>query len=803
MLRKIFLFFLSILLLLTAGLGGWIFYTQARHDGGLRISGLKQPVKVSRDTAGVVHIQAQSVRDAAFALGFSHAQDRSWQLEFNRRLMHGELSEILGEVTLPTDKLMRTLGIRRAAQRQWDNLPAEVRELLQAYSEGITAFHTHRPQGLPPEFMILGTPPGGKSGVAWDPVDSVGWTIMMALDLGGNWGNEFARLAAARVLTTEQLWQLYPPYKGEPPASSVDLAKLYRDLGVYKQGTAQDSGLKTSLSLPIVGEPGFNEGRGSNNWVVAGSHTQSGKPLLANDPHLGLSAPAIWYFAHLQAPGLNVIGATLPGLPFVILGHNTRVAWGFTNTGPDVQDLYLEQIDPNNARRYKTPTGWETFETRVERIAVKDKAAVDHMVRSTRHGPVLSDAQASHGEVIDLSRFVLALRWTALDADNLSLISGLRAPQARNVDELIKAYADNHSPMQNIVMADIEGKIAYKAAGRVPLRGAANDIRGVAPAPGWDARYDWGGWIPYDQTPKDDGQKGWIATANQRITPAGYPHFMGQDWATPHRYERIEQVLNATPHHDITSMQALQTDVVSLSTLDLLPVLRATRSNHPLATAALKQLEGFDGAMRADLAAPLIFAVWADELTRGLIEPKLGEDTFKAQYSKRNFRVLLEQVMHRSQDWWCAPQSCAQQSTAALDRALNRIVALQGKEPAYWRWGRDHVALSSHRPLGQVPILSEWFNVKIESDGDPFTVNVGQYWVGEKSLPFASRHAASMRAIYDLSNLENSVFIYQTGQSGLVWDTDYRNMRQAWAKGKYLALKTSTAQTVHVLKLSP
>ena len=434
---------------------------------------------------------------------------------------------------------------------------------------------------------------------------------------------------------------------------------------------------------------------------------------------------------------------------------------------------------------------------------MKGKATVQHTVRSTRHGPVISDAQASHGEVLDLSRFVLALRWTALDSDNRSLISGLHAPKARNVQELLKAYADNHSPMQNIVMADVDGKIAYKAAGRVPLRSAENDMRGVAPALGWEARYDWVGWIPYEQTPEDDGKKGWIATANQRITPPAYPYFMGQDWAAPHRYERIEQILNGQQTHDLASMQALQNDVLSLSTLELLPVLKATRSSHPLALAALKELEEFDGAMRADAAAPLIFTVWADELTRGLVEPKLGPSTFKAQYGKRNFRGLLEQVMKHPENWWCAPKTCAEQSTAAFDRAIDRIVKLQGKDPSQWRWGREHLALSLHRPLGQVPVLNQLFNVKVESDGDPFTVNVGQYWLGEPYLPFANRHSASMRAIYDLANLENSVFIYQTGQSGLVWDTGYRNMRQAWSKGQYRPLKMDNFHTTHLLKLLP
>ena len=673
-----------------------------------------------------------------------------------------------------------------------------MRDVLQAYSDGIRAFHDHRTRALPPEFTLLRTQPGGKSGVVWDPVDSVAWTLMMALDLGGNWGNEFARLSAAKTLDTQRLWQIYPPYKDEPPASKVDFAKLYRELGVYRENATTQA----AWSIPVLGEPGFNEGRGSNNWVIAGSHSQSGKPLLANDPHLALSVPAIWYYAHLQAPGLSVVGASLPGLPFVILGHNERTAWGFTNTGPDVQDLYLEQIDAQDATRYKTPQGWANFETRTETIAVKGKPDVTLRVRSTRHGPVISDAQASYAELINTDKFAVALRWAALDEDNRTLLSALKVQTAQSVPELLAAYEDNHSPMQNIVMADVQGRIAYKAAGKVPLRKADNDIRGVAPSPGWDARYDWEGWIPYAQTPQDSGDKGWIATANQRITPAGYPYFMGQDWTAPHRYDRIAQVLDDKERHSLQDMKDLQADVVSLSTQALLPVLQATHGQHPLTEQALQTLTGFDGAMRAQSAAPLIFAVWSDELTRGLLAPKMGEAVFTAQYGTRKFRVFLEQIRQHQDGWWCAPLSCAQQSAAALDRALDRIVAMQGNTPSQWQWGKAHVALSSHRPFGQVPVLRDLFNVKVESAGDPFTVNVGQYWAGESYLPFATRHAASMRAIYDLSNLENSVFIYQTGQSGLVWDSAYQNLREPWSKGEYRNLTTKNAKIAYSLVIN-
>jgi penicillin G amidase len=816
-------------------------------SGEHKLPGLQGSVRITRDASDVTHIFAQSQTDAAMALGYTHAQERSWQLEFNRRVMHGELSAILGPATLETDKLMRSLGIVRAAQKQFDALPAESKKVLQAYALGINNFHAHSSQALPPEFHILRTKPG-----VWTAADSMGWGIMMALDLGGNWGLEFARLSAAQKLPTQRLWELFTPYPGEAPASKVDFSKLYADLGVFntqpvnatkiaaapaiKQGSTGIFSIKNTLheSLQLAlapsravtqavaqgadvlgGEVGNIEGKGSNNWVVAGSHTTSGKPLLANDPHLGLSAPAIWYFARLHVSGTNtqgaagagkpeldVIGATLPGLPSVILGRTAKVAWGFTNTGPDVQDLYLEQINPANPAQYKTPSGWADFEQRTEAIQIKGQADLQYSYRATRHGPVLSDAQAVHAEVLDLKRYVLALRWSALDADNRTLLAGLNGQKVQSVDELLAAYADYHSPMQNLVAADTSGKIAYKAIGKVPVRSADNDIQGIAPAPGWEAKYDWSGWLPYAQTPQDDGKKGWVATANQRIHAPDYPHFLGQDWTSPQRFNRIEQLLAAQPKHDMASMQRIQADTTSIATQNLLPVLRATASTHALAAAAQAQLKDFDSNMRESSAAPLIFAAWADELARGLIAPKLGEAKFKAMYGKRQFRATVEQAMATNDAYWCAPTSCPQQSSDALGRALDRLSAQYGADSAQWRWGSAHPARSIHKPLGNVPALAKLFDVTVPTGGDPWTVNVGQYWLNE-AQPFHNRHAASMRTVFDLANMENSHFIYQTGQSGLVFSSRYRDMKDQWSAVAYRPLQLQGQGAGAALVLAP
>ena len=841
-LKRILWALLGALILLAAGLAVYVNRSFPALDGELKAAGLKAPVSVSRDAADVTHIKAQSPVDAWFAIGYVHAQERGWQLEFNRRVMHGELSEAFGPATLETDKLLRTLGIMQAAEHQWQALPAEGKVAMQAYSDGINAFYAQTSgfsgQALPPEFHILRVKPGGISGKPWTPQDSVGWSLMMALDLGGNWGNEFARLSALKRLSTAQLWQLFTPYPGEAPASKVDFAKLYSDLSVYKNmlpaatktgaaslhfswatgnfSTENGDFLTTNLTADITdwaSSLGTVDGKGSNNWVVAGDRSASGKPLLANDPHLGLSAPAIWYFAHLEAPGLNAIGATLPGLPFVVLGRTAKVAWGFTNTGADVQDLYLEQINPANSKQYRIPSDgqpeWADFKTRSEVIKIKGQPDELYTVRESRHGPVLSDAQKAHADVLDTAKFVLALRWSALDTDNQTVLSGLRSNQAQSVDELVAAFSTYHSPMQSLVMADVSGRTAFKAVGKLPLRKPDNDILGIAPSPGWDAKYDWSGWVPYAQTPQANdaaiAAKGFLATANQRITPPGYPIFMGQDWTVPYRFDRIEQLLAAKPKHDMASMQKVQADQLSMAAVKLLPFLNTSLGNstHTLAAASKAALQGFDGVMRLEAAAPLIFAAWADELTRGLIGGKLGEANFKPMYGKRNFRPAVEGIMGRNDAAWCGAAGCVAQSTAALDRALTRLQTDHGVDVGQWTWGKAHNALSSHKPFGNVPLLAKFFDVRVPTGGDTFTVNVGQYWANDDKLPFANRHAASMRTLFDLADLEKSQFIYQTGQSGLVFSSRYRDMSEGWAKGEYRALQMQPVAMVRELRLMP
>ena len=810
---------LAIVLLVLVGFGAFQVYvlqSLAPLTGQAQLNGLSAGVEIQRDASDVTHIHAQNPVDAWRAIGYVHAQERGWQLAFNRQVMHGELSEWLGEPSLETDKLMRTLGIIQAAQAQFDKLPLNTQKALEAYAQGVQAGYASA-QWRAPEFLILGINPA-KDMKPWTAVDSVGWALMMALDLGGNWGHEFARWMALQTLSTDELWTLLPPYPGEPRGTKVDVAALYQNLGVYAKPSSAKAAawnqphLLASSTLDI----GVLEGKGSNNWVVPGSNTQSGLPLLANDPHLGLSAPAVWYFAGLHAPAgklpdgqthgaLNVVGATLPGLPFVVLGRTQKAAWGFTNTGPDVQDLFLEALEGKDS--YRTPSGQQAFETRKEVIKVKGQGDVAIQVRTTRHGPVISDVQPAYAQFLNKDKYAMAIRWSALDPDNQTIVAGMDANFANSVAELRQAFSQNHSPMQNVVMADSSGKVLFKVAGKMPVRAPNNDLKGMLPAPGWLAQYDWQSWIPYDQTPEvsqaDIEKQGWHATANQKILPPGYSQFLTNDWTGPERFDRIAQLLSSGTKLDANTMKTIQADVHSLAAERLLPYLQSLSSQHAKAPEALPLLKSFKGDMSRDSAGALIYAVWIDEVTRAILMPKLGETRFKALFGKRSFRPAIEGILATQDPSWCGVTGCQALMNKALDSALDKIVSMQGDKVSAWNWGRAHPALSSHRPFGNVKALAGFFDVVGPSGGDGFTVNVGQYWTHSATMPFATRHAASMRAVYDLANLDESGFIYQTGQSGHPFSSRYQDMKDEWGQVKYRPLRMSTSGPTQVLRLTP
>ena len=600
----------------------------------------------------------------------------------------------------------------------------------------------------------------------------------------------------SKTLPMARIHQFLPPYPGEQPPTLPDLKELY--------STLERDAVQLAQFAPD------NDGLGSNNWVVSGERSASGKPLLANDPHLGLTAPPVWYFAHLSAPGMNVIGATLPGSPGVVLGRNDRIAWGFTNTGPDVQDLYIEKLDA--AGGYLAPDGPRQFQVIEETIKVKGAEPEKLHVRISRHGPVISDVlraakdEAPRGHVI-------AFAWTALAEDDRTMQSSLQMARAREWDGFLAAARDFQSPQQNMVYADIEGNIGFVAAGRVPVRKPTNDLRGMAPAPGWLAKYDWDGTIPFEQLPRSfNPASGAIVTANHRITPPGYVPFISSEWQPPYRADRIQQLLDAVPKHTVQSFARIQADMVSLAMRELLPRLLAARPRSEQARKALALLATWDGAMAPERAEPLIAWAWWRELARAIYADELG-DAFSANWLSRIQFVSAVLSGDENHARWCddvrtpAVETCEEILALSLDAALADLGKRYGTDQARWRWGEAHFALHEHRPFGRQPLLAKVFDITVPSPGDAYTVNVGRNNLNDEARPFANRHAASLRAIYDLSDLEKSLYIHSGGQSGNVLSPHYADFTEAWAKNEYIQMrtdrKTLDAEPHQLLRLAP
>jgi len=789
-LRAIAVLILVLLLGVAAGYL-WLRQSLPQLEGSLTLSGLKAPAEILRDRHGVPHIYAASVEDAYFSLGFVHAQDRLWQMEMNRRIAGGRLSEALGAATLDADKFLRTLGVRRVAEATLKSLNAETRGQLEAYAAGVNSFLAQRSGPLPPEFLLTGITPE-----PWQSADSVAWIKMMAWDLGANWRSELLRMRLAKRLSAAQIGEFLPPYPGDAPLAIADFTKLYRQL---------DAGKLAALALP-----GLSEDGASNNWVLAGRRSASGKPLLANDPHLGLAAPAVWYFAHLSAPGLEVMGATLPGVPAVVLGRNRRIAWGFTNTGPDVQDLYIERVD--GAGQVLTPQGWQKLAAREETIKVKGQADVTLTLRASRHGPLISDVFKPAAAALP-NNYALAMAWTTLRADDLSMQAAGKLASAGNWNEFLAAARDFHSPQQNMVYADIEGNIGYVAPGRVPVRKRENDLKGLAPAPGWDAKYDWDGFIAFEDLPQSyNPASGEIITANHKIVPKDYPHYISSEWTLPYRAERIRQLLDATPEHSLQSFAKIQADTVSLQLREILPLLLKTRTTDAGALKVLQQLGRWNADMTVESAEPLIVSAWLRELGRLIYADELG-DLFDGAWAHRaNFmyHVLTDSG---GQGHWCddvntpAKETCADLLPKALDLALADLRHRYGEDRAQWRWGDAHFALSEHRPFGRQPQLARLFDIRVPAPGDTYTVNVGRNTLANEHAPYASRHAASLRAVYDLADLDKSVYIQSTGQSGNLLSPLYRNFAERWARVEYIpmSMKRSDAAdgSLGTLRLLP
>jgi penicillin G amidase len=788
-------------------------------DGRLPVNGLSAPVTVTRDTHGVPTIEATSLDDLFFAQGYVTAQDRLWQMDVMRRFGAGELSEILGEDTLKLDREQRILGLRTAARKSIQATNPRDRSYFEAYARGVNAYIATHGDRLPIEFRILKYSPK-----PWQPEDSVVIANGMVKDL--NYHYFYDALDREKILAklgpelTADLYVNRSWHDRPPTVMREDLNDPHTNSGDSDDDDddSDDDGPDNSVTrhrMPAAEVHAQEEGTpldGSNDWVVSGAHTTTGKPLLSNDMHLGHQMPNLWYEAHLQAGAFNVAGVTLPGMPYVIVGHNQRIAWGFTNVGPTVTDVYIENVNAQGA--YQTPQGWLEPEHRTEVIHIKGKPDVSIDVKITRHGPIITD-------LVPGETRPLALRWTLYD--------GLRMPffdvnSAQNWEDFQHAFSQLDAPGQNVVYADVDGNIGYHSTGKVPIRAAGD---GSLPVSGADNAHEWTGFIPFEKLPNIyNPASGIIATANGRITPDDYPHSISMEWEAPWRQARIYHVLESGRQFSAADMLALQTDVHSEADLFAAErfVYAVDHAAKPSVRAkqAADLMRNWDGRMLASSAAPTVTELSIRELRRLLLEPKLGTapedsttpnsttpdpkrpDAKKTEgslnwqtYSWEQRSIWLENILiHHPKRW--LPENYPnyeELSTAAVEAAVSDANA--PKDLASWHWGSFNAVEIQHPVLGKIPIIQRWAGpgVQVQS-GSGYTVKA-----------VTRHHGPSERFTANLADLDRSTLNIVTGQAGNFLSPYYMDQWNAWYDGTTFTLAFSpgavNAARVHQLVLEP
>jgi penicillin amidase len=814
---RIFSWLIFILILLIVGVVAYA-YIIARAalpqlDGNLSVRGLSAPVKVTRDGHGVPSIEAASLEDLFLAQGYVTAQDRLWQMDVMRRFGAGELSEILGEDTLKIDREHRILGLRAAAKKSLGTASPRDRSYFDAYARGVNTFMEDHRKSLPIEFHILKYQPK-----PWQAEDSIVIANQMVKDLNfDSFGDTLAREKILAKLGPDLTADLYVnrSWHDRPPTvMREDLSDQQNqsDAG-EKDGKDQDqdkddddfdddSGPDNAVTQQAGGISIWNQhipeaANGSNNWVVSGAHTVTGKPLLSNDMHLGHQMPNLWYEAHLKSGSLDVAGVTLPGMPYVIVGHNQRVAWGFTNVGPTVADAFVETFDAQGA--YQTPQGEQQPEHREEVIHVKGKPDVTVDVKITRHGPIIS-------ELIPGESRQVALRWTLYDGLHMPFFD---VDTAQNWEDFRKAFSQLDAPGQNVVYADVDGNIGYQTTGHIPIRAAGD---GSLPVSGADDAHEWKSYIPFDKLPRIyNPSSGIIATANGRITPDDYPYSISAEWEAPWRTARIYHVLESGRKFAASDLLALENDVQSENDLFAAErfVYSVDHAAKPSARAkqAADMMRNWDGRMLASSTAATVAVRSGQELTRLLLEPKLGsapEDSNQQAttlswktYHWQMKTVWLQNVMlHQPKRWLPEKYSNYDELlTAAVEAAVNGPDA--PKDLGAWRWGRANAIAIEHPVLGKIPGLERWTAPGIkEQSGSGYTVKA-----------VTRHHGPSERFTANLADLDQSTLNTVTGQGGNFLSPYYVDQWKAWYEGSTFPLpftqQAVEASPVHRSVLRP
>ncbi len=772
-------------------------------SGEVVLQELDGPISITRDSYGIPHIRARTTHDLFLAEGYVHAQDRFWQMDTWRHIGAGRLSEMFGTDQVDTDSFLRTLGFERLAEQEYQSAPPEMQASLDAYAAGVNAYLDERPGGsaLSLEYAVLGLQNGDYAPTAWKPTDTLTWAHVMAWDLRSNMEDEINRSILSGIVGRDRTEQLYPPYPSDHPvivpqgvgAESVAAPPIPSD------ATAALEQVRTNLAAveATLGEP--IDGIGSNNWVVDGTHTASGLPLLANDPHLSIQLPSIWYEIDLWCEQVNencpyrVTGFSFPGAPGVVIGHNEHIAWGFTNEAPDAMDLYVERTDGRG--HYEVDGEWKSLDVRHETIKVAGGEDVDLEIDSTRHGPVISGRLGSLDGIdnggIDLpDNYAIALRWQALEPSTVfQALLGLDA--ATNWDEFRQAASHFDIAPQNVVYADREGNIGYQATGKIPIRRAGD---GRYPAPGWNSDYEWESYIATDALPRIfNPDSGMIVTANQPVVDSSYPYFIGIDHDYGFRAKRINDLLTGSTALQPPDMVAIQMDDYDASAATVVPEVMALPSGDPEVAAMQEVLrpwsEGSDPyQMRTDSPGAAAYAAVWRHLLADTFDDELPED-MKAEGSSRYFQVVADLLQTPDDPWWDDVNTDQRETaTNMLNRAVveahTELTESLGKDPTRWRWGDLHVGTFENQTLGQsgIGVIEAIFNrtAKPEISGGPSIVNATG-WIASDGYGLVA--LPSMRMVVDLSDPSQSVSINTTGQSGHAYDRHYFDLNHAWATG--------------------
>jgi penicillin amidase len=782
-------------------------------EGEMDMPGLIKPVEIIRDEWGIPHIYAQNHHDLFFAQGVVHAQDRFWQMDMWRHQGAGRLSELLGSTMLETDTFLRTLGWERVAKAELSHLDEEERSVLEAYTEGVNAYLAPRSGielGL--EYTFLPLLNRGYQPDPWTPLNSLTWAKAMAWDLRGNLSAEIDRALLLKSMDMDKVDALYPPYPDDHPVilkpGATRKAPILPIAGKDKedQHTTQipweaitplfESTQRTLTQLDHLSGV-RHEGIGSNSWVISGEHTDTGKPYLANDPHLGQQIPSIWYEVglHCQPKGadcqLDIVGFSFAGVPGIVIGHNDHITWGFTNVGPDVMDLYIEKINPENPNQYRFQGKWVDMEIITEEIHIAGGETIDIEVRKTRHGPLIGEvygleAFAEEAGLEVPEHYALALQWTALEPSCVfcAIWDFNRAESWEDFREAAREFA---VPAQNLIYADVEGNIGYQMPGRIPIRNQGHD--GMLPIPGWTGEFEWQGFIPFEELPYAfNPSEGHLITANNAVVGEGYPYLITKQWSYGYRAQRIEELIQSAPR-PITkeAIQAFQGDNKDLLAGDLVPLIMDLPLDNRSVLEARELLATWDYQADMDSAPAALYMIFWQTLLDATFHDDLPE-TYSIGVDSCAREIIRGLVSQPEHPWW-DDQGTRKVETrddilrVALNQAAKELKRIQGPDPNSWSWGELHTITFAHDVMSNLPVIKTAFNRgPYPTAGGNAIVNANSWNMGN---PFHITSVPSMRMIVDLNDLSESLTINTTGQSGHPYHPHYIDMVGRWRRIQY------------------